>query len=76
MAPPAGRTASVLLGEEVTEQIIDDSMPKSKWLLDPTSPRLLRWQLFVAVLLIFTAIVTPFEVGFLESRHGDMLQSG
>lgn len=40
-----------------------------KGLLDPRKPVMQRWDLVIAALLVFTAVVTPFEVAFVETRH-------
>jgi potassium voltage-gated channel Eag-related subfamily H protein 7 len=37
-------------------------------LIAPTAIWFVKWQFLVALLLIFTAIVTPFEVAFLETK--------
>ena len=40
----------------------------SKFLLSPFSPMMKKWDLFMIVLLTFTAVVTPYEVAFLENE--------
>mmetsp|Transcript_27390 Transcript_27390/g.89649 ORF Transcript_27390/g.89649 Transcript_27390/m.89649 type:complete len:686 (+) Transcript_27390:150-2207(+) len=44
-----------------------DKYENSPWLLDPRWKRMNQWDGLVAVLLLYTAIVTPFEVGFLDT---------
>ena len=44
-----------------------DNDPRKKWLLNPRSPFCSNWDICTALLLLFVAIVTPFEVGFLET---------
>lgn len=39
---------------------------KSKFLLDPKNPALAKWDLIGGLLLVYTALVCPFEVAFLE----------
>ena len=36
------------------------------FVLDPKSERLKRWDIYIMVLLLWTAVVTPYEVGFTE----------
>ena len=39
---------------------------KNPWLVDPrTSKRLSYWDAFVGLLLVYTALLTPYEVAFL-----------
>ena len=45
-----------------------------KWLIDPrTSKRMGYWDFTTVMALLFTALVTPFEVAFLEPVTGDAL---
>jgi potassium voltage-gated channel Eag-related subfamily H protein 7 len=61
--------ASVLFDQAFEEDGIPViRVPVSKYLLEPNSRMLVRWHFIVGALLIFTAIVTPFEVAFLESE--------
>jgi len=46
----------------------DDSTPKKSRLFDPRSKFFRNWDGLTAMLLVFTAIVTPYEVAFLISR--------
>jgi len=39
----------------------------SAWLLDPRHKSMRRWETLLALLLLFTATITPFEVAFLNS---------
>merc|ERR1719162_2417172 len=41
---------------------------KKKGLIDPKGNFMLNWDVVMMVLLIFTALVTPFEVAFLETK--------
>jgi potassium voltage-gated channel Eag-related subfamily H protein 7 len=52
--------ADVLMGAFQTDEY--------QWLVSPGSKRFARWQGTIALLLVFTAIVTPFEVAFLEMK--------
>eukprot|EP00232_Nephroselmis_pyriformis_P003512 CAMPEP_0182906042 /NCGR_PEP_ID=MMETSP0034_2-20130328/33430_1 /TAXON_ID=156128 /ORGANISM="Nephroselmis pyriformis, Strain CCMP717" /LENGTH=656 /DNA_ID=CAMNT_0025041611 /DNA_START=421 /DNA_END=2388 /DNA_ORIENTATION=+ len=36
--------------------------------LNPRSRLVMKWDLYVGLLLVFTAVVTPFEVSFLDTR--------
>jgi len=38
-------------------------------LLDPRKRFMQRWDVYVAILLLFTAVVTPFEVSFLDIKQ-------
>jgi len=40
----------------------------SQLVIHPHSPFTKNWDLFIAVLLFYTAYVTPFDVGFLETK--------
>ena len=37
-------------------------------IIDPKSPKLRRWDLYIMVLLIWTAVITPYEVAFTEPK--------
>jgi potassium voltage-gated channel Eag-related subfamily H protein 7 len=41
---------------------------KHDWVLDPTGRFMRKWDFIVSYLLLFTALVTPFEVAFLKSK--------
>jgi potassium voltage-gated channel Eag-related subfamily H protein 7 len=41
-------------------------------ILHPLGPRTKQWDIFIAVLLIYTAYVTPYEVAFLETKFNAM----
>ena len=43
---------------------------RARWILDPHNPRILAWDQLVGLLLVFTALVTPYEVAFLPTRFG------
>jgi potassium voltage-gated channel Eag-related subfamily H protein 7 len=72
--PQVARSASVLFGETETlmganaQGLLTGFQTSSKFILNPTSPTFIRWQAVIAGLLCFTAIVTPFEVAFLETK--------
>jgi len=50
------------------EEEID--VPSGSWLISPSSDFAKFWDFFTALLLLFTAIVTPFDVAFLEVSFG------
>eukprot|EP00746_Dinoflagellata_sp_MGD_P135547 gnl/MRDRNA2_/MRDRNA2_69592_c0_seq1.p1 gnl/MRDRNA2_/MRDRNA2_69592_c0~~gnl/MRDRNA2_/MRDRNA2_69592_c0_seq1.p1 ORF type:complete len:303 (+),score=37.48 gnl/MRDRNA2_/MRDRNA2_69592_c0_seq1:81-989(+) len=39
-----------------------------KWIIDPKSKFMQKWDILTALALVFTSVVTPFEVGFLETK--------
>jgi len=41
--------------------------------LDPESQKMAYWDMFIMTLLVFTATVTPFEVGFLGDPEANLL---
>jgi len=45
----------------------------SPWLLDPRSKRMKNWDAAVAVALIYTATLTPYEVAFVDTKPGPKL---
>jgi len=56
--------------EDPYEKKPDDEAPeekKKKMTFDPDSEFFRNWDIFTTVLLIFTAVVTPFEVAFLDT---------
>ena len=42
----------------------------AKWVIDPQRPMIMLWDQLVGLLLVYTAIVTPYEVAFLEPYVG------
>ncbi|KAK3244020.1 hypothetical protein CYMTET_46354 [Cymbomonas tetramitiformis] len=44
------------------------NLPQKTWLLDEKSKFLRFWDWLAIMLLVFTAIVTPYEVAFLEPK--------
>ena len=42
----------------------------SPWLLDPRSTRMKQWDLLIALALVYTAIITPYEVAFIDTKPG------
>ena len=50
---------------------VDDDFEPSKWLIDPREDsRVFVWDMVVTVALVFTALVTPYEVAFLGAPKG------
>ena len=45
----------------------DRSFEEQKFLLDPRSKGMKKWDGFIAFLLFYTALVTPFEISFLTT---------
>ena len=41
--------------------------------IDPRSPRMQSWDLLIGLLLVYTALVTPYEVAFLETTWPSVL---
>ena len=41
-------------------------LPAQRWTVDPLSPRLKYWDVFILLSMAYTAFVTPFEVSFLD----------
>jgi hypothetical protein len=39
------------------------------WVLDPRMPMMPRWEILIAICILFTAFVTPTEVAFLPPPH-------
>ena len=48
----------------------------SPFLLDPRSKWMKRWDMIIAVALVYTATVTPYEVAFLDTKPGYRMNSG
>lgn len=44
-----------------------DSLTSRSWLIKPQGSFMMFWDMFTVAFLLFTAIVTPFEVAFLET---------
>lgn len=44
-----------------------NARPKGSYYIDPTSEFMKKWDNFIILLLLFTAVVTPFEVSFLAT---------
>jgi hypothetical protein len=42
----------------------------AKWIINPKSAFQSRWDVLMMILLIYTAVVTPFETGFVETSFG------
>jgi len=40
----------------------------SPWLLDPRSKRMKRWDSIIALALLYTALLTPYEIAFLDMK--------
>lgn len=47
-------------------------MPQGQFFLDPQSSFQRKWDLFIILLLFFTAAVTPAEVAFLEPKYNGL----
>jgi hypothetical protein len=47
---------------------LEEKEGKNRWAISPDTMYMRTWDTTVMVLLVFTAIVTPFEVAFLPSR--------
>jgi hypothetical protein len=65
MGDREGKESQLAAMRSVTAQL--SRKKKSKWLLDPRSSRLAIWDLVGGLLLVYTALVCPFEVAFTES---------
>mmetsp|Transcript_9239 Transcript_9239/g.30508 ORF Transcript_9239/g.30508 Transcript_9239/m.30508 type:complete len:771 (+) Transcript_9239:118-2430(+) len=44
------------------------SLQHSKWVVSGNHPRMQNWDVTMLLLLLFTSLVTPYEVAFLETR--------
>lgn len=54
-----------------TSRGIQDLLAKydlNPWLLDPRSKRMRRWDMIIAVALLYTALITPYEIAFLDLK--------
>jgi hypothetical protein len=55
-----------------TRQFVDKSRARipsdAKYIINPKSSFQINWDVLMMVLLIYTAIVTPFETGFVETK--------
>mmetsp|Transcript_9796 Transcript_9796/g.34132 ORF Transcript_9796/g.34132 Transcript_9796/m.34132 type:complete len:698 (+) Transcript_9796:423-2516(+) len=49
-------------------QVMMEKYEVSPYLFDPRSTSMNRWDMYIAILLLYTALVTPFEVGFLQTE--------
>lgn len=47
----------------------------SPWLLDPRSKRMKQWDGLIALALVYTATLTPYEVAFIDTKPGGRLDS-
>lgn len=47
----------------------------SPWLLDPRSKRMKQWDGVIALALVYTATVTPYEVAFIDTKPGGKLDA-
>jgi potassium voltage-gated channel Eag-related subfamily H protein 7 len=59
---------SVLEMVDAMEKSLAAKRKKESHVLDPTSPQMAKWDAVMICLLIFTALVTPFEVAFLSTQ--------
>jgi hypothetical protein len=53
---------------EVAVSKLEEKEGKNKWAISPDTTVMRKWDTIVMMLLVFTSIVTPFEVAFLPSR--------
>lgn len=68
--PPPSQLNLETKHEELLENIYGQA---PWWLVHPRTSRWLRpWDSFIGLCLIFTAFVTPFEVGFMESSFDEL----
>lgn len=49
-------------------RLAEHSKKDERWIINPNGRFMQKWDVLTAVALIFTSIVTPFEVGFLETK--------
>ena len=63
------RIDSSVAGEERFNKLLS-KFSVSPWLLDPRSRRMRNWDALVALALVYTATVTPYEVAFLDTKPG------
>jgi hypothetical protein len=49
-------------------ELIREGLTPKKLLINPNSLRMQKWGIVVLVALIYTALVTPFEVAYLQSQ--------
>lgn len=45
---------------------------KKAWIIDPIHPFMQKWDVFITILLVYTALVTPFSVSFMGNATGLM----
>jgi voltage-gated potassium channel Kch len=64
LARKAGFIADLRL---ITKRILSIN-GTSTWVLDPAAENMKRWDIWCAVLLVFTAYMTPVEVAFMETE--------
>lgn len=48
----------------------------SPWLLDPRSKRMKQWDSVIVLALVYTAMVTPYEVAFIDTKPFGKLDTG
>lgn len=61
-------------GEEKFNRLLE-KFSVSPWLADPRSKRMKNWDGLVALALVYTATVTPYEVAFLDTKPGGDLDT-
>jgi len=57
--------------EEENARAMEDlstNLATAPCIIDPDSPHMRRWDLFIMALLVYTAFVTPYEVAFMETK--------
>ena len=55
-----------LLHEDILHKMENIKRSK-KWIINPVSKNMKRWDVLMIILLLFTACATPYEVSFLET---------
>jgi potassium voltage-gated channel Eag-related subfamily H protein 7 len=53
---------------ESVRKRLDALRQEERWMVHPNNPLLQKWDLAILFALLFTAVVTPFEVAFLETE--------
>jgi hypothetical protein len=62
-----GRRESVMTLQNNLKTTLAQTENPSTTVIDPNSAFMRRWDLFMVILLCFTALVTPFEIAFLRA---------
>ena len=56
-----------------SEWVTIEVMKESKWVINPNTEFMKRWDMFVTLLLMYTASITPFSVAFGGDENGGFL---